>query len=663
MNIPSSDESRREAPETATTDAPASADSLPQTATSPESAAAPPVEAAAAPPAPASEGPPPATTDSRAGEPVSEPSQATGAGLPETPPMVSDRPTDGVAPTSAGPSSSAAPESLTPAAPSTDGASATAIAAAPPAHEAPAAPAAPDAVADSASPTPPSPEPSPPQDATPVAAPENAAPPATAEAPLSGAATATADPSPPGASAPPSQAGSGQRPQVRIGSRRGNDRNKKKFSRPTMGKEQGKPQAKPKPEPVPKPSVRQPLSDDQEAELQAALGGKSLDDVMVGQAEQAASTLAPRSKHQAKVVRVHADSVFFGIGAAHEAVAPLAQFDPPPEPGSEIEIVIVGQNTDGLYEVALPGAAIEVDDWADIVEGMVVEARVTGANVGGLECKVNNLRGFIPASHIALYRVENLNEFLEQRLTCVVTEVNKRRKNLVLSRRSLLEREQEVERQKRLESIEVGQVLDGVVRNLQPFGAFVDLGDGLDGLIHISQMSWDRIKHPSEVISEGEKVRVKIEKFDAETAKIGLSLRSLMENPWENIDQKFPVESVVEGDVTKLANFGAFVRLGPGVEGLIHISELAHQRVAQPSNVVREGERLQVKILSVDRESQRIALSRKAVIQPPPEMQKKKEETPAEEPAREPAVRRKSNSPLKGGVDRPSGGDQFGLKW
>jgi small subunit ribosomal protein S1 len=415
--------------------------------------------------------------------------------------------------------------------------------------------------------------------------------------------------------------------------------------------------------PVPKPSVRQPLSAELESELAAALGAKSLDDVMSAEVGQAATELEPKSRQQAKVVRVHGDSVFFSIGTAHEAVASLTQFETPPEPGTLVEVVVHGQSgEDGLYEVAVPGAAVEVDDWADITEGMVVEARITGSNTGGLECKINNLRGFIPASQIALYRVENLNEFLEQKLNCVVTEVNKRRKNLVLSRRAVLERENEAERKKRLESLEVGQVLEGVVRNLQAFGAFVELGDGLDGLIHISQMSWERIKHPSEVVSEGEKVRVRVEKFDPETGKIGLSLRSLTEHPWTNIEEKFPVDSVHDGVVTRLTKFGAFVRLAPGVEGLVHISELAHQRIAQPSNVVRQGEELQVKVLAVDADAQRIALSRKAVLQPPPEAEKKPEPVEEEAP-REPVIRPQANMPLKGGVDRPSGGDQFGLKW
>jgi small subunit ribosomal protein S1 len=316
---------------------------------------------------------------------------------------------------------------------------------------------------------------------------------------------------------------------------------------------------------------------------------------------------------------------------------------------------------DGLYELLVAGAAAQVDDWADVVEGSVVEARITGANTGGLECKVGSLRGFIPSSQIAVFRVEDYAEFIDQKLLCVVTEVNPRRMNLVLSRRAVLEREKEAAREQLLKSLEVGQVMDGVVRKILDFGAFVDIG-GVDGLVHISQLSWDHVKHPSEVLQEGQKIRVKIEKIDPQTGKIGLSYRELLEHPWLHIDEKFHADSVVAGTVSRIAKFGAFVKLAPGIEGLIHISELSHARVPSVGSVVAEGQEVQVKILSLDSESQRIALSMKAVLPMPvaEEAAPEKEEAP-EEP-RDPAVARR-NVPLRGGMDRATGGDQFGLKW
>ena len=313
---------------------------------------------------------------------------------------------------------------------------------------------------------------------------------------------------------------------------------------------------------------------------------------------------------------------------------------------------------DGLYEVTVPGAALDVADWSDLVEGAVVDARITGANTGGLECMVNTIRGFIPASQIALFRVENFADYIDQKLPCVVTEVNPKRKNLVLSHRALLEREKEEARKQLLETLEPGQTHEGTVRNLRDFGAFVDLG-GVDGMIHVSQLSWDRVNHPNEVLQEGQKVRVKIEKINRETGKIGLSYRDLLERPWTNIEEKFPVGTTVKAPVSRTAKFGAFVKLTSGVEGLIHISELAHQRVRRVEDVVREGQEVEVKVLSVDADAQRIALSLKATL---PEPEKPAEEAAAADPTRELAVA-KRKGPLKGGFDRPSGGEQFGLRW
>ncbi|MHB8865846.1 MAG: 30S ribosomal protein S1 [Pirellulaceae bacterium] len=416
------------------------------------------------------------------------------------------------------------------------------------------------------------------------------------------------------------------------------------------------------PSPVRPPSVREPLSADLEREFAAAMGGASLDEIMSsGTSPQPTMALELESRHRAPVVRIHGDNVFFALGGRHEGIASLRQFPQPPEVGTELDVIVRGYHEeDGLYELLLPGAAMHVDDWSDLTEGSVVEARITGANTGGLECKVGSLRGFIPSSQIAVFRVEDYAEFLEQKLLCIVTEVNPRRKNLVLSRRAILEREKEEARHQLLESLEVGQVKEGIVRKILDFGAFVDIG-GVDGLLHVSQLSWDHVNHPSEVLQDGQKIRVKIEKIDPQTGKISLSHRDLLEHPWLHIEEKFPADSVVTGTVSRIAKFGAFVKLAPGIEGLIHISELSHARVPSVSSVVAEGQEVQVKILSLDAESQRIALSMKAVL-PMPVAEEPEPEEDAPEEAREPAVS-KRHAPLRGGTDRASGGDQFGLKW
>ncbi len=372
--------------------------------------------------------------------------------------------------------------------------------------------------------------------------------------------------------------------------------------------------------PVPTPSVRDPLPEDLERELAAALEGASLDDLLGATAPDTLGTaIELESRIKCTVARIHGDNVFFSLGGRNEGVASLRQFPEPPEIGTEVDVVVRSfQPDDGLYELALAGAATQVEDWSDVVEGTVVEARITGANTGGLECKVGNLRAFIPASQIAIFRVEDYAEYIDQKLHCVVTEANPRRKNLVLSRRAVLEREKEAARQQLLESLEAGQIYEGTVRKIMDFGVFVDIG-GIDGLVHVSQLSWDHVQHPQEVVQDGQKIRVKVEKVDPQTGKIGLSHRDLLDHPWLDVETQFPPESTVKGTVSRIAKFGAFVKLAPGVEGLVHISELSHARVPTVSSVVSEGQEVDVKVLSVDTEAQRIALSMKAVI-PVPQM-------------------------------------------
>jgi small subunit ribosomal protein S1 len=419
-------------------------------------------------------------------------------------------------------------------------------------------------------------------------------------------------------------------------------------------------------EKIPPPSLRAELPPELAQELQEALGDMSVDEMLTAEGLGATSTvgteLEPESRQRGKVIQVHRDDVFLELPGRNQGVVSLRQFADPPEPGETLEVLVVRFNAeDGLYEVSLPEAAVEIGDWSQVAEGMVVEAHVTGHNKGGLEVEVNRIRGFIPVSQIATFRVEQIEQFVGQKFPCVVTEANPDRRNLVLSRRAMIEREQAEAKKKLLEELAPGQVREGVVRSLRDFGAFVDLG-GVDGLLHVSQISWERIKHPSEVLQVGQKVRVKIEKIDPQTHKISLNLRDFTENPWSNVSSKYPVTSRVTGKVSRLTDFGAFVRLEAGVEGLIHISELAHGRVFRASDIVSEGQEVEVKVVSVDPEAQRIGLSLKALqLRPDP----KKKDEPAEadepEPSKPPPVKRKT--PLKGGLGRVENGGQFGLRW
>lgn len=413
------------------------------------------------------------------------------------------------------------------------------------------------------------------------------------------------------------------------------------------------------------PSRRHPLPPDLEQELESAFAGASMEELVSGAPGAAAvgTEIEVDSNLRGIVVKIHGDNVFFALDGHNEGVASLRQFHDPPQLGMELNVVVSRYHAeDGLYELRVPGSSIDVEDWSDLAEGAIVEARVTGSNVGGLECMVGHIRGFIPASQIEMFRVEHYPEYYEKKLLCVVTEANERRRNLVLSHRALLEREKEEQRTKLLEELQVGDVREGTVTSVRDFGAFVDIG-GLDGLVHISQISWDRIAHPSEVLQAGQKIRVKVEKINRETGKIGLNYRDLLDHPWTNVEARFPVDSLVRGVVTRTAKFGAFVKLAPGIEGLIHISELAHHRVVQVTNVVHEGDEVEVKVLSVDAESQRISLSLKdAHPLPEPEPSGPAEEEAADEPMRKPVVR-PSGLPLKGGTSQEAGGDRFGLKW
>jgi small subunit ribosomal protein S1 len=426
-----------------------------------------------------------------------------------------------------------------------------------------------------------------------------------------------------------------------------------------------KPPKKLEPKHYPPPNIRDQLTPEMEREYQEALGDLSLEALMNDAGAVEAPELLPETRVSARVARIHGEDVFVDLGGRNQGVVPLRQFEgQPPTEGTEIELLVVRFDADeGLYELSRPTAAVDVGNWDEVSEGQIIEVTVTGSNKGGLECQVAGIRGFVPMGQVSIYRVENPEELVGQRLACVVTEASRERRNLVLSHRAVMERERNALRDKLLVELAPGQIREGIVRSMKDFGAFVDLG-GVDGLVHVSQLSWDRVKHPSEVLEVGQKIKVRIEKFDKETGKVGLSYREVGANPWQNVESKFPVGSRTTGPVSRVMDFGAFVKLAPGVEGLIHISELAHGRVFRVSDVLSEGQEVEVKILSVDAEKQRIGLSLKALMEPPVkagQQQVADEDMPLPADAPKPPKKRVVN--LKGGIGGPSGGEQFGLNW
>jgi small subunit ribosomal protein S1 len=272
---------------------------------------------------------------------------------------------------------------------------------------------------------------------------------------------------------------------------------------------------------------------------------------------------------------------------------------------------------------------------------------VTATNTGGLSVDVNGIRGFMPISQIELYRVENTEQYVNQKLLCLVSEVDREERNLIVSRRALLEREREEARAKLWNELAEGQVREGIVRSVRDFGAFVDLG-GVDGLIHISEMAWSRVQNAADIVQPGQRVRVMVLKLDREHQKVGLGLRQLTESPWDLAKQNYIPNTVVKGKVTRLMEFGAFVELEPGIEGLVHVSELSPQRVRRVADVVQPGQEVDVLVLSVDPDQRRMSLSLKGAQkkEAPPEAAAEPE---AEEEAEQKPPRPR-NYELRGGL-------------
>ncbi|CQR46705.1 hypothetical protein BN1058_00978 [Paraliobacillus sp. PM-2] len=267
-------------------------------------------------------------------------------------------------------------------------------------------------------------------------------------------------------------------------------------------------------------------------------------------------------------------------------------------------------------EIILSKKAIVADKaWDDLEDklnkGTIFDATVKEIVKGGLVVDVG-IRGFIPASLIETYYVEDFSDYQDKTISLKVVELDKSKNRVILSHRAVVEEEETEKKQQLLTSIEDGQILEGTVARITSFGAFVDLG-GIDGLVHISQLSHDHVEQPSEVVSEGETVKVKVLSVDKENERISLSIKETLPGPWENIDDKIQVGSMIEGTVKRLVNFGAFVEVLPGVEGLVHISQISTEHIGTPQEVLEVGQEVKVKVLEVSEADKRISLSIKEV--------------------------------------------------
>lgn len=323
------------------------------------------------------------------------------------------------------------------------------------------------------------------------------------------------------------------------------------------------------------------------------------------------------------VVRVDKDEVLVDIGYKSEGVIPVSELsirrsvNPADEVslGDEIDaLVLTKEDAEGRLILSKKRARFELA-WKAIEAaheaGDPVEGRVIEVVKGGLIIDLG-VRGFLPASLVDIRRVQDLDEFMGKELRAKVIELNRSRNNVVLSRRAVLEDERKEMRQAILDRLQPGDVVEGQISNIVDFGAFVDL-DGMDGLIHISELSWSHVNHPSEVLEIGQTVKVKVLDIDRDRQRISLGLKQTQSDPWQQVLDTYGEGDVVQGRVTKVVTFGAFVEILPGVEGLVHISELAQHHVENPREVVSQGDPVNVKIIEVDADRRRLSLSLKRV--------------------------------------------------
>jgi len=327
------------------------------------------------------------------------------------------------------------------------------------------------------------------------------------------------------------------------------------------------------------------------------------------------------------VVRVDPDEVLVDIGAKAEGVISSKELGlrgdgdfPGLEPGDHIKVfVLQPENEEGNVVLSLRRARAETT-WLSAGEkqeaGEIIDADVREQNKGGLIVNVLGLRGFLPSSQVARAYAGNLEQLVGQRIPVKILEVNRKRNRLIVSQKAAEDEDRARRREDLFSRLAVGTVVKGTVSGLTSYGAFVDIG-GADGLIHISELSWDRVSKVTDVLQLGDEVTVKVIKLDADQSRISLSLRQLQQDPWERLMQTVPVGTVIEGQVTKTKKYGAFLQIMPGIEGLLHISELSWDHVDKTEDVLRVGETVKVKVIGIDTARRRISLSLKQLSNPP----------------------------------------------
>ncbi|HEX3726192.1 MAG TPA: 30S ribosomal protein S1 [Pirellulales bacterium] len=356
-----------------------------------------------------------------------------------------------------------------------------------------------------------------------------------------------------------------------------------------------------------------------EEELAAAMGGTATEEIDWGGGELAVNKII-----DGKILRIDNEFVLVDVGYKSEGIIPLSEWEEgeePPEVGQHVKVLIedvedvFGRTEESRGMISLSKRKAEkIEAWLKVMETVhendIVTGTVTRKIKGGLLVDIG-VNVFLPASQVDIRRPADIGDYIGRTIQCVVLKIDDARRNIVVSRRALIETERAEKKAQLLSTLEVGQLRKGVVKNIAEFGAFVDLG-GIDGLLHITDMSWGRIGHPSEMVAIDQEIEVQILHVDREKEKIALGLKQKSASPWETVEQKYPVGSVVRGTVVNVMSYGAFVKLEEGIEGLVHISEMSWtKRISHPNELVHIDDEIDVVVLNIDKNKQEISLGMK----------------------------------------------------
>lgn len=351
--------------------------------------------------------------------------------------------------------------------------------------------------------------------------------------------------------------------------------------------------------------MSRPNDDQLSREIEAALDGIHLQDLDRPQSPKGRSA---SDTMRGSVVGVSGQDVFVELGPRMQGVANLAEFGTAPKVGDSFDFKLNGREED-LWKLALKAAPVATPG-TQIEVGAIVKARVTGQNTGGLELAIGSTRAFMPASQVGMKPGENLSAFLTQNLTCEVLEVDPARRRVLVSRRVILDRERDAQRKESVGRLSTGMRVSGKIVRAEPFGLFVDLGGGLEGMVHVSNISHKRIENAAQAAAIGDSVEALIVEIKENGKRIALSMKALEPDPWAGVGSRYPIDLVINAKVTRLSEFGAFLELEPGVEGLLHLSQMSKERVRRAADLYKVGQELAVRVSAIDAGKQRISLSR-----------------------------------------------------